>query len=116
MLVTTFLTTAPGVRAVLLTLLTGGFVVLHLAARPHRSVAARHLQTVLLLCLLVVAVGGASTASASEMAVSTSGGFPSQSLGAGLHVVFGSVVPAMALVGSLVLPTVAWASPCRRRK
>lgn len=101
----------PGVGVQASTLLSMGFLLLQVVVGPLRDPAAQRLQGVLLFSLAVLALASAPAAERQESAsVATGFGAPSESLARGLRVVFGSVVPLVAVVASFCPPPGAlWA-------
>ena len=111
-LVFTFGSSHPGVQALILSVLCIGYGVLHGAVHPTRSATSHTLQTLLLLCLAIVALSctpfsdalerGASTATAPSTALGADSSTQSDVLVRRLQTVFGVIVPAVALAWALV--------------
>ena len=70
----TFASAKPGAQCLLLTLLSVGFLALHLRVTPMRDLRAQELQSTLLGCLVVVALTGAPFAITLEVAAPSSSG------------------------------------------
>jgi hypothetical protein len=130
-LVFTFGSPYPGGQAIVLTSLCVVFEVLHLAFRPLRSQESQTLQTILLLCLALLALSGTPFTDALERGSPPSGSslqpedapvktYPSDWLARQMQLAFGFVVPFIALVWSYLG---AWltdaaqllVAPCWRR-
>lgn len=131
-MVSTFVSTQPGVQSLLLSLLTLTFALLHLAAAPLRNRQSHLLQACLCLCLAVVALGGAPFADALARSADTPGTAASRpvALGPGaqawdaadtfaraLFTACGTVVPLVALGLAYVGPWAGrvvrtWLVPC----
>ncbi len=113
-LVFTFGTPYPGVQSIVLTSLCLVYEVLHLVFRPMRSQESQTLQTILLLCLALVALSGTPFTEALERGAAPSGAtqpeprstsfnsktFPSDNLASNMQLVFGVLVPFLALAWS----------------
>jgi hypothetical protein len=95
-------TASPGVQSLLLTLLCLLFTLLHCTLKPLRDPQANTLQTLLLVCLTCVALSGTPAADAVERSSPSDAVTPSDTLSAGMQLVFGYVVPVAAVTWALL--------------
>ncbi len=99
----TFASSHPGVQSLVLTLLCVLYTVVHCLASPLRRKQAQALQTVLLVCLVVVALSGTPFAEALEKAaLSNPSGSSitteSDRMAVVMQTAFGVLVPLVAVV------------------
>lgn len=101
----------PAVAVQAVTLLCVALLLLHVLVGPLHSPGARRLQTVLLFSLTAVALASSPAADRQEAASTASGpGAPSEKTAHSLRLVFGAVVPVVALVASFSpAPATVWA-------
>ena len=107
-------TRGPGSTVLAMVVVCNVALAAHVTVRPLRRVGVQHMQTVLLLCLGVVACCSGPFADAVEAA--GDGTPPSESSARVLTAVFGTVVPGAAVVSVYLLPpVVAWHTRRRQR-
>ena len=95
-------TATPGVQSLVLTTLCLLFTILHCILQPLREPQANALQTTLLVCLTCVALSGTPAADAVERATPSNATTPSDTLSAGMQLLFGAVVPVAAVTWVLL--------------
>ncbi len=112
----TFGTSQPQLQWMLSTLLSLLFLSVHSAASPMADPRTQSLQSVLMFCLVVVAVSGSHTAYSRGATTSSLSDTPT-STGTGrlLGQVFGVVVPALALAWAHRAVIARVLAPCTRR-